>query len=351
MSGKKLKVAVVGCGRVSRTAHYSSLKQLSSLYDFRAVCDIDKARADHWAKENGIKAYYSLKDMLAEEELDIVSICTPNGIHPRLGIEAAKAGVNVIVEKPMAMNIEDADNLIDACQDAGVNLFVVKQNRYNETNKLLKSCVDKGRFGRITSCNLVLSWHREMPYYNEDHKWRSRRDLAGGVFTNQAVHYIDMMQWLIGAPPETVYAKMGTTFPVDVEDYGAGIVKFKNGVIGTLVLTNHAYPADIEGSVTLIGEKGMVKIGGKSMNKVELWNFSDKDVEDELIKKAESNPPTVYGFGHLEFYERVAKFMLLGEGEEDIIDGREGRKSVALMDALYLSDKLGQEIRFPIGKR
>jgi UDP-N-acetyl-2-amino-2-deoxyglucuronate dehydrogenase len=289
--------------------------------------------------------------MLEKEPLDIVSICTPNGIHPRLGIKVARAGVNVIVEKPMAMNVEDADNLIDACQDAGVKLFVVKQNRYNETNKLLKACVDKGRFGRISTCNLVVSWRREMPYYLEDHRWRSRRDLSGGVFTNQAVHYIDMMQWLVGAPPETVYAKMGTLYPVDVEDHGAGIVRFKNGVIGSLVLTNHAYPKDQEGSVSIIGEKGMVKIGGKSMNKVCLWEFEDEDVEDELIKKAESNPPTVYGFGHLEFYQRVAEYMLSGKGEEQIIDGREGRKSVALMDALYLSDKLGEEVRFPIGRR
>jgi len=348
----KLKIAVVGCGRVSRTAHYSSIAEHNKdYYDFRAVCDIDRPRADEWAKKNGVKAYYNIDDLLEKEKLDIVSICTPNGIHPRLGIKAANAGVNVIVEKPMAMNIDDADALIDACQDNDVKLFVVKQNRYNATNKLLKSCIDKGRFGRISTCNLIVSWRREMPYYLEDNKWRSRRDLSGGVFTNQSVHYIDMLQWLVGAPPETAYAKMGTLYPVDVEDHGAGIIKFKNGVIGSLILTNHAFPNDREGSVTIIGEKGMVKIGGKSMNKVDIWDFADKDVEDDLIKEAETNPPTVYGYGHIEFYERVAKYMLNGEGETDIIDGREGRKSVALMDALYLSDKLGQEIRFPIGKR
>jgi UDP-N-acetyl-2-amino-2-deoxyglucuronate dehydrogenase len=348
---KKLKIAIVGCGRVSRTAHYSSLEKLSKYYDFVAVCDTDRKRADEWAEANKVKAYYSIQELLANEKLDIVSINTPNGIHPQLGIEAARAGVNVIVEKPMAMNIEDADRLIDECDRNNVKLFVVKQNRYNETNKILKSCIDKGRFGRITTCNVTVSWRREMPYYLEDNKWRSRKDLAGGVFTNQSVHYIDMMQWLIGAPPETVYAKMGTIYPVEVEDHGVGVVKFKNGVIGSLVLTNHAFPADIEGSITIIGEKGMVKIAGKSMNKVDIWNFADEDVEDEMIKHAESNPPTVYGFGHLEFYERVAKYLLNGEGEENIINGREGRRSVALMDAFYLSDKLGEEIRFPIGKR
>ena len=224
-----------------------------------------------------------------------MSICVPNGLHAKLGMQAAKAGLNVIVEKPLVMTIEDADALIDACEDAGVQLFTVKQNRYNETDKILKSCIDKGQFGRITSITVTLSWHREIPYYLEDHKWRMRRDLSGGVFTNQAVHYIDMLQWMAGAPPETVYAKMGTTFPIEVEDYGAGIIKFKNGIIGSLILTNHSFPSDIEGSIVIVGEKGMVKIGGTSMNKVEQWNFADQSEEDEQIKEADSNPPTVYG--------------------------------------------------------
>lgn len=348
---KKLRVAVVGCGRVSKTAHYSSIRDNKN-YEFVAVCDIDKARADRWAAENRVKAYYHIEELLKSEKLDLVSICTPNGLHAKLGMMVAKHGVNVIIEKPLAMNIEDADAVIDTCNDNGVRLFVVMQNRYNATNKILKSCIDKGRFGRITTCHVTLSWHRELAYYMEDHKWRARRDLAGGVFTNQSVHYLDMMQWLVGSPPETAYAKMGTVaFPVDVEDHGAGIVKFKNGLIGSFSLTNLAYPTDMEGSITVIGEKGYVKIGGKSMNKVETWQFADKDVEDEQIRTAESNPPTVYGFGHIELYERVAQALLNGVGEVDIIDGYEGRRAVALMDAFYLSDKLGQEVRFPLGKR
>jgi len=348
---KKLRIAVVGCGRVSRTAHYDALKNNPN-YEFVAVCDVDRSRADEWAGKNDVKAYYDMETLLAGERLDVVSVNTPNGFHAKLGRLVAARKINVIVEKPLAMNLEDADSLIDACDGAGNKLFVVLQNRYNATNKILKRCVDKGRFGRITSCNVTVSWHRTLPYYMEDNKWRARRDLGGGVFTNQCVHYIDMMQWLVGAAPETAYAKMGTAaFPVDVEDHGAGIVRFKNGVIGSLVLTNLAYPTDIEGSITLIGERGYVKIGGKSMNKVEAWNFATPSEEDELIKAAETNPPTVYGYGHIEFYQRVADYLLHGKGGEDIIDGREGRKSVALLEGLYLSDKLGAEVRFPIGRR
>jgi len=346
-----LRIGIVGCGRVARTAHFSAIAHHHELFALAGVADCELSRANEKAKEFQVPAFSSLESLLKEIEVDIVSICVPNGYHTRLGLEAAKAGKHLIVEKPLAMTIEDADRLIDACENEGVKLFSILQNRYNETTKLLKACIDKGRFGRITSCNVTVSWRRGMPYYLEDHRWRSRRDLAGGVFTNQCVHFVDIMQWLVGAPPESVYAKMGTIHPVDVEDHGAGIIKFKNGVIGTLVLTNHAFPQDVEGSVTVIGEKGMVKLGGKSMNKIDLWSFSSPDVEDELIRTAESSPPTVYGFGHLEMYRRVGLYLLTGVEEEQVIDGREGRKSVALLHALYESDRTGQEVRFPIGKR
>ncbi|MDH4262390.1 MAG: Gfo/Idh/MocA family oxidoreductase [Spirochaetia bacterium] len=346
---KKLKVAVIGCGRVSRTAHYSSIKEHSQLYEFVGVCDTDKERADKYALETGSKAYYSADDLIEKQELDLVSINVPNGLHVEVALKFAERGINLMIEKPLAMTVEDADRIIDICERKNIKLFTIMQNRYNATNKILKSCVDKGRFGRISTCNVTVSWRRELPYYTEDHQWRSRRDLAGGVFTNQCVHYIDMMQWLVGAPPETVYAKMGTIYPIEVEDHGAGIIKFKNSVIGSLVLTNHAYPLDTEGSITIIGERGMVKLGGKSMNKVVQWDFVDKDIEDDQIKEAETNPPTVYGFGHLEMYERAAR-SIRGENIE-VIDGREGRKAVALLEALYLSDYSGKEIRFPLGKR
>ena len=351
MQKEKLNIAVVGCGRVSRTAHYPALLE-NPHYELRAVCDIDRQRADEWGKKNKVNRYYRLEDLLNQEELDLVSICVPNGLHPRLGMAIAKRGIHVICEKPLAMSLSEADELIDCCDENNVFLFTILQNRFNRTNALLKEAVDKRRFGQIFSCNITVKWRREISYYMEDRKWRSRRDLAGGVFTNQAVHYIDMMQWLIGVPPESVYAKMATSIhPVEVETHGAAIIKFKNGVIGTLDLTNLTYPADTEGSITIMGEKGTVKIGGKSMNKIIDWTFADEDPADLHIKEAESNPPTVYGYGHADFYQRVAQFILFGEGEEEITDGREGRRSVALLEAIYLSDKLSAEVRFPLGKR
>ena len=348
MSEKKLEVGLVGCGRVSRTAHYDSIKNNPSL-DFRAVCDTDRERADIWADKNEVKAYYDFADMLAGEELDLVSINVPNRLHPELGIKAAEQGVHVICEKPLGIRLAEVDELIACCEKNNVKLFTVLQNRYNETNKLLKQSIDDKRFGQIHTCNVTLRWRRGIGYYQEDDGWRGSRDLAGGVFTNQAVHYIDMMQWLIGAPALTVYSKMDTcVHPVAVETHGSAIIKFGNGVIGSLDLTNLNYPDDTEGSITLLGEKGTVKIGGKSMNQVLEWNFQESIPDDEKVFDSCFNPPTVYGFGYQEFYDRVARFLLNGEGENGIINGPEGRKSVELLEALYLSSEQSREVTLPL---
>ena len=348
MSKTQLKVGIVGCGRVSRTAHYDAIKNNSSL-DFRAVCDTDRERADIWAKKNKVKSYYSLEDLLDNEQLDLVSINVPNRLHPKLGIKVAERGIHVICEKPLGTRLIEVDELIDCCEKNNVQLFNVLQNRYNETNKLLKEAVNNGRFGQIHTCNVTLRWRREIDYYQEGNGWRASQDLSGGVFTNQAVHYVDMLQWLVGAPAQTVYAKMDTcVHAVDVETHGSAVVQFQNGVIGSLDLTNLNYPEDIEGSVTILGEKGAVKIGGKSMNEVLEWNFHSPIPDDEKVFDSSFTPPTVYGFGHQEFYDRVTHFLLNGEGENGIISGKEGRKSVELLEAFYRSSEESREITLPL---
>jgi len=348
MSDKKLKVGLVGCGRVSRTAHYDSIKNNPSL-DFKAVCDIDRERADTWSKKNGVKPYYNIEELLDNEDLDLISINVPNRLHPELGIKAAEHGVHVICEKPLGIRLAEVDELIACCERNKVHLFTIMQNRYNKTNKLLKRAINKNRFGQIFTCNVTVRWYRGMDYYQEDNGWRASREMAGGVFTNQSVHYIDMMQWLINVPAQTVYSKMDTCIhPVDVETHGSAIIKFKNGVIGSLDLTNLTFPEDTEGSITILGERGTVKIGGKSMNRVLEWKFQDADPDDEQVAEADSAPPTVYGFGHQEFYDRVAQFLIAGEGQDENIDGQEGRKSVELLEALYMSNEESREITLPL---
>jgi UDP-N-acetyl-2-amino-2-deoxyglucuronate dehydrogenase len=348
MSEKKIKIGLVGCGRVSRTAHYDAIKN-NPLLDFRAVCDIDRKRADTWAAKNNVKAYYSLDDLLESENLDLISINVPNRLHPELGIKASNKGVHVICEKPLGIRLAEVDELIACCKKNNVRLFTILQNRYNETNKLLKQSIENKRFGQIHTCNVTLRWFRGVDYYREDDGWRGSRELAGGVFTNQAVHYIDMMQWLIDSPVLTVYSKMDTcVHSVDVETHGSAIIRFSNGVIGSLDLTNLNYPEDIEGSITILGEKGTVKIGGKSMNQVLEWKFHDHISGDENVFDSSFNPPTVYGFGHQEFYDRVAKFLINEDLKNGVIGGLEGRKSVELLEALYRSSEESREITLPL---
>jgi UDP-N-acetyl-2-amino-2-deoxyglucuronate dehydrogenase len=338
---------VVGCGRVSRTAHYAAIKGNPD-FEFSAVCDIDHARADEWSRKNNVRAYYDLAGMLEREPLDLVAINAPNGLHPELAKQVAHRGVNVLCEKPLAMRLRDADDLIELCDRKGVRLFSVLQNRFNATNQLLKRAVDKGRFGRLLTVNVTMRWRRGLSYYLEDNGWRASRELAGGAFTNQAIHYVDTMQWLVGAQPVSCYARMATAMhPIEVETHGCGIVTFDNGVIGSLNLTCLNYPDDREGSITLSGETGTVKVGGASMNKILEWEFATPDPEDDgLAGAADYEPPTVYGFGHEEMYRRIGGLLRRGDG--DVPDGREGRKSVAILEALYQSEDTGEAVRFPL---
>lgn len=345
----KIRTAVIGCGRVSRTAHYSTLQENDD-FDFVAVCDTDKSRADEWAAHNGVKAYYSVKDLLDNEELDFVTVNAPNALHPEIGMMAATRGVHVMCEKPLGMTLKAADDLIDLCAEKDVHLFTVMQNRFNATNLLLKRAVDKGRFGKLLTCNVTVRWHRGLAYYSEDNGWRGMKDMAGGVFTNQSVHYIDTMQWLVGAAPKLAFSCMETSLrPVDVETHGSGIIKFENGVIGTLDLTVLTYPDDLEGSITLMGENGTVKVGGKSMNKILEWDFAEPDAEDDkMAMSSDYEPPTVYGFGHIEMYRRVATVLKTGEGVDDVPDGKEGRKAVEILCGLYQSNETELPVHFPL---
>lgn len=351
MSGRSLRVAVVGCGRVSRTAHYDAIKG-DDQFEFRAVCDVDRGRADEWARRNNVAAYYDLDDMLEREPLDLVSINAPNGLHPRLARKVAERGINVMCEKPLGMRLDEVDELIALCDARGVRLFTVLQNRFNATNKLLKRAVDQGRFGRLLTVNVTMRWHRGVGYYTEDNGWRASVEMAGGVFTNQAVHYVDTMQWLVGAAPESCYARMGTAMhPIEVETHGSAVVTFANGVIGSFNLTCLNYPDDREGSITLLGERGTVKVGGKSMNKILEWDFAEPHVEDDAqAREADYEPPTVYGFGHQEMYKRVGTLLRDGNGAADVPDGREGRKSVVLLDGLYRSNRTSDIVHFPVAR-
>ncbi|HRQ79467.1 MAG TPA: Gfo/Idh/MocA family oxidoreductase, partial [Gemmatimonadaceae bacterium] len=283
--------------------------------------------------------------MLAEADCDAVAIATPSGLHPAHGILAAKAGKHVISEKPMAITLASADALVKACDDAGVHLFVVKQNRLNATVQLVKRALDTGRFGRLFLANTTVHWARPQSYYDQA-PWRGTWEFDGGAFMNQASHYVDLMQWLVG-PVESVIAKTATMArKIEAEDTGAAVLKFRNGALGVIEVTMLTYPKNLEGSFTLIGEKGTVKVGGTAVNRIEHWSFADSDPDDAEVERVNTDPPSVYGFGHEPYYRNVLR-VLRGEAVPDT-DGRGGRKSLELILGIYESAKTGREVPLPL---
>ena len=342
-SSKAFRIALVGCGRISKN-HIDAIDRVDEL-ELVAACDVSENRARALAEPRGIPWYTSYEKMLAEVPSEIVSIATPSGYHPAQGVLAAKAGRHVVTEKPMAISLRGADDLVQACDAAGVHLFVVKQNRLNAPVQMLKRAVDRGRFGRLYLANCTVRWTRPQEYY-EQAPWRGTWEFDGGAFMNQASHYVDLIQWIVG-PVENVMAKTATLGrKIETEDTGVAILRFRSGALGVIEVTMLTYPQNMEGSLTVLGEKGTAKIGGTAVNKVEHWAFADSDPDDELIHSLDTNPPNVYGFGHEGYYRNVLA-VLRGEAKPDT-DGRAGRKSLELILGIYESAKTGRDVPLPL---
>ena len=337
------RVGLVGCGRISRS-HLEAITRVDGL-SLSAVCDSVADRARAAGEEFGVPWFRNQDEMLAKAECDVVAVCTPSGLHPTHGIQAARAGKHVIAEKPMAISLVGADDLVRACDDAGVHLFVVKQNRLNPAVQLLRRAIEKGRFGRIFMANTTVRWSRPQEYYDQA-PWRGTWEFDGGAFMNQASHYVDLIQWLVG-PVESVMAKTATLARrIETEDSGIAILRFRSGALGAIEVTMLTYPRNLEGSITILGERGTVKIGGTAVNRVDHWQFAEYDDDDKLIEAAATNPPNVYGFGHEGYYRNVLS-VLRGEASPDT-DGRAGRKSLELILGIYESAKTGREVALPL---
>jgi UDP-N-acetyl-2-amino-2-deoxyglucuronate dehydrogenase len=343
VSEKNFRIALVGCGRISRN-HVEAISRIDGL-ELVAASDDDPTRARELAEPLGIPWFDSYEKMLAEADCDVVSICTPSGLHPVQGVLAAKAGKHVVTEKPMAISLKGADELVHACDDAHVHLFVVKQNRLNEPVKVLKRAVEEGRFGRLYMASCTVFWARPQDYYDQA-PWRGTWEFDGGAFMNQASHYVDLIQWLMG-PVESVMAKTATLARrIETEDTGVAVLRFRSGALGVIEVTMLTYPKNLEGSITLLGEKGTAKIGGTAVNKVEHWEFADPTPDDDRIRAMDSNPPNVYGYGHEGYYRNVLA-VLRGDAKPET-DGRAGRKSLELILGIYESAKTGRDVPLPL---
>jgi UDP-N-acetyl-2-amino-2-deoxyglucuronate dehydrogenase len=338
------RFGLVGCGRIS-SKHFSAIAEIEGAR-IVSCCDVIGERAQEASKQYGVEnAYTSYDEMLQKEQLDAILICTPSGMHPEMGIKAARKGLHVITEKPMGISLAAADELVKECDANLVHLFVVKQNRLNPAIQLLKQAIDKGRFGKIFSLNATVRWSRPQNYYDQA-KWRGTWEFDGGAFMNQASHYMDLIQWL-GGPVDSVMSMTATLdHIIETEDMGTGIIRFRNGTLGTVEVTMNIFPRNLEGSITVMGKNGTVKIGGIAVNKVEHWEFKDYDDDDKLIQQCDTNPTSVYGFGH-EGYLRNVVDVLHGNGEPKT-DGREGRKSLEIILAMYESAKNGKRVPLPL---
>ena len=342
--GRKIRLALVGCGRIAGK-HIDAIETHSENLELTAACDTDREKLDAVAEKYSVKGYSSYDDLLKDKNVDAVIICTPSGIHPEQTVMAAKAGKHVITEKPMATRWADGVRMVKACDESRVRLFVVKQNRSNATLQLLKRAVDEKRFGKIHMVHLNVFWTRPQEYYDQA-KWRGTWELDGGALMNQASHYVDLLEWLIG-PIADIQAITGTLDRhIEVEDTGVMNVRWRNNALGSMSVTMLTYPKNYEGSITILGEKGTVKVGGVAVNEIQTWEFEEPKEYDKDIQNASYETTSVYGFGHPLYYKNVID-VLRGEAEPEV-DGREGLKSLEVLIAAYLSARDGKTVSLPL---
>lgn len=344
VTDRKIKFALVGCGRIAQN-HFNAIKQHGNRAELVDVCDVDPEALSKAVDLTGAMPHNRLSDLLRATDADIVVLTTPSGLHAEQAVEIAASGRHVMTEKPMATRWQDGLRMVKACDDANVRLFVVKQNRRNATLQLLKRAVEQKRFGRIYMVNLNVFWTRPQEYYDSA-DWRGTWEFDGGALMNQASHYVDLLDWLIG-PIESLQAYTATLARnIETEDTAVIGVRWRSGALGSMNVTMLTYPKNLEGSITIIGEKGTVRVGGVAVNEIQHWDFSEPHSDDAEVASASYATTSVYGFGHPLYYDNVIN-ALRGE-EPPQTDGREGLKSLETLIAAYLSARDGKRVALPL---
>lgn len=336
--------ALVGCGRITRK--HAGLLGNGEIEDARLVCVCDsiEERARKYGEEFGVPWYTDMHAMMEAEQqaVDVVSILTDSGSHASLCLELVQYGKHICVEKPMALRIEDAEQMIRACAEAGVRLFVVKQNRYNLPVMKLREALTGGRFGKLVMGTVRVRWCRTQEYYDQD-QWRGTWAYDGGVIANQASHHIDLLTYMMG-DVESVFAYTATRLVnIEADDTAVAVLKFTSGALGVIEATTATRPKDLEGSISILGEKGTVEIGGFAVNEMKTWNFAEAAAgDDKVLTEFKENPPNVYGFGHKRYLNDMVAAIRDNRG--GVVDGLEGIKSLTLIQAMYESMETGREV-------
>jgi len=333
---------IIGCGKVSQR-HINAIRSLDNS-ELIAVSDSDINKLDKVAKENNIKAYTNYTELLNNPNIDAVSICTPNSTHTSIGIAAAKAGKHVLTEKPIGINLEEVEELIRTCKENNVKLSVVKQVRLNPAVQALKKLINEKKLGKILSANVTVRWNRNKDYY-ESSSWHKKKDIDGGTLINIAIHYLDIIQWLLGSVKSVVGKTKPHSIPdVEVEGLGSAIIEFKSGTLVTLEYTVCTYKRNLEGTLTVLGEKGTVKLGGKAFDEIEIWDVEGLEKPDIEILKGESGSVDGVSPYHKAVYEN---FLSAIDNKAPIFtDGEDAKRSLEIINAIYKSAETRKEVEF-----
>jgi len=337
-----LNFALVGCGRIAK--RHSELLGNGQIDGARlvAVCDLVPSKAEVIAEKFSVPAFTDMHEMMRQVSVDVLVVLTESGLHAAHVKELAPYGKHIVVEKPMALTLDDADGMICACDKHAVRLFVVKQNRFNLPVIKLREALEAGRFGKLVLGTVRVRWCRKQSYYDQD-AWRGTWALDGGVLANQASHHIDLLEWMMG-DVQSVYAESATALAeIEAEDTAIVVLRFRSGALGVIEATTAARPKDLEGSISILGERGTVEIGGFAVNHMKVWQFEDPQPQDQdVLEKFSVNPPNVYGFGHQAYYEHVVD--CLRHDKRHLVDGLEGRRSLELISAIYESVETGRPV-------
>ena len=346
-----MRYALIGCGRIS-VNHIAAA--LENDLEIVAICDVMPTnmedKASQFSLSEKTKKYMDYKQMLQEQAPDLVAIATESGKHAAIALECIKAGCNLIIEKPIALSIEDADKIIAEAAAKNVKVCSCHQNRFNKSIQKIREAVERQRFGRLMYGTAHIRWNRGEEYYKQA-PWRGTWEQDGGALMNQCIHNIDLLRWMMGDEIEEVFAytdRLNHDY-IEAEDMGLALIKFKNGAYGVIEGTTDIFPQNLEETLYIFGNKGTVKVGGKSVNIIEEWNFADKlDDPDEIKMKYHENPPNIYGFGHNPLYKDVIE--AIKEDREPYVDANAGRKALEVVLAIYQSAKSGEKVKLPLSK-
>lgn len=345
-----MKYALIGCGRIS-TNHIKAA--VNNSLEIVAVCDIIPNHMETLLEKHGLSKnlnithYCDYKEMLETEKPDLVSIATESGSHAEIALFCINRGIHVIIEKPMAMSIEDANAIIRLSEEKRVKVSACHQNRFNIAIQELRRALEAGRFGKLSHGSIHVRWNRNQDYYTQA-PWRGTWAQDGGALMNQCIHGIDLLRWMLGGEIEEVYGQTRQQFHhyLEAEDIGMAMVKFKNGTIATIEGTTNVYPCNLEETLYIFGEKGTVKIGGKSTNNIDVWEFADETEADNKNRGLEEVTSNVYGNGHTSLFADMIE--AIQNDRKPYVDAYAGKAALELVLAIYKSQKEGEAVSFPV---